>query len=455
MNGQCIQIKELQDVASKTVVSFFKLSTETAKSVIIAEFKKILNKTHAIAAENDDNLRYRFDWSMEPNVPLGRELPIFTLQNQVTKLHGKDVSIFNKLSYHAQAARKSYHLEVALRHTSKMKKLVQYAKDAGIIKKYWGSHVHVSKVTYTSSSSLEAKRQCKVSQSHTNYQVSMVHEAVGGIIDIDDSADFHHPVSCQLIGSITLCQVILKYLKMSNGHSLVAKVHQAGSQLETTVIVPQTPEAEWMIATMNKNVAAFLWHMLLKQGNCLIVCLNVNKDIYKKSIGKALTDTNELSMKEIVGEFTGQKIGPTFFRGIKPINGVWAMADIKISNACVMSAGYRIRDHRMFIVDLVQSSMIGETPCQIQRLVSHRLNTKVPGDSTAKYIALLESSLARHQLIKRLGRAHKKSKLKKALCRRLDKIDQESKELMKNAEKTCRRIKSGRIPFSPKAALWI
>ncbi len=66
-------------MASKTVVSFFKLSTETAKSMIIAKFKKILNNTHAIAAENDNDLRYRFDWSMEPDVPLGRELPIFTL----------------------------------------------------------------------------------------------------------------------------------------------------------------------------------------------------------------------------------------------------------------------------------------------------------------------------------------------------------------------------------------
>jgi hypothetical protein len=157
-------------------------------------------------------------------------------------------------------------LEVASRHTAKMKELVQYVKDAGIVEKYWGSHMHVSKVTDASSSSLEAKRQCKVSQSHTNHQVSMVHEAVGGIIDIDDLADFLRPVSRQSIGSITLCQVILKYLKMSDGHSLVAKVHQAGPQLKTTVIVPHTPEAEQMIATINKNVAPFLWHMLLKQG---------------------------------------------------------------------------------------------------------------------------------------------------------------------------------------------
>jgi hypothetical protein len=33
--------------------------------------------------------------------------------------------------------------------------------------------------------------------------------------------------------------------------------------------------------------------------------------------------------------------------------------------------------------------------------------------------------------------------------------DCKSKELMKNAEQTCRRIKSGPIPFSPEAALWI
>jgi hypothetical protein len=160
-------------------------------------------------------------------------------------------------------------------------------------------------------------------------------------------------------------------------------------------------------------------------------------------------------MKEIVGEFTGRKIGPTFFHGSKPIDGVWAMADIKISNACVMPAGYGIGDHRMFIVDLVQSSMIGETPCQIQQLVSRRLNTKVPGGNMAKYIAMLESSLVRHRLIERLGRAYKKSKSKKALCHRFNKIKQESKELMKNAEKTCLCIKSRRIPFSPKAALWI
>ena len=43
--------------------------------------------------------------------------------------------------------------------------------------------------------------------------------------------------------------------------------------------------------------------------------MDANEDIYNKSIGKALTDTAGLGMKEVVGTFTGQKIGATFFPG--------------------------------------------------------------------------------------------------------------------------------------------
>jgi hypothetical protein len=68
MNGQHIQIKELQDIASKTAISFFKLSMEMPKVVIIAEIEKILNEAQEMAAKDNNNLRYKFDWSMEPDV---------------------------------------------------------------------------------------------------------------------------------------------------------------------------------------------------------------------------------------------------------------------------------------------------------------------------------------------------------------------------------------------------
>jgi hypothetical protein len=160
-------------------------------------------------------------------------------------------------------------------------------------------------------------------------------------------------------------------------------------------------------------------------------------------------------MKEVVGEFTGRKVGSTYFRGSKPINGIWATTDVKISNTCIMLIGYGIEDHRMFIVDIVKLSLVGDTPFHIQRLVSRQLNTKTPGGGAAKYIAILESSIIRHRLIERLGRAHKGCQSKREFRRRVNKINRESKELMKHAEKVFRRIKSGHIPFSPEAALWI
>ena len=89
-----------------------------------------------------------------------------------------------------------------------------------------------------------------------------------------------------------------------------------------------------------------------EEGDRLIVCMDANEDIYKKSIGKTLTDTEGLNMVEAVGEFTGKKIGPTFFRGSKPIDGIWTTADVVITHACVMPAGLGVGDHRLFVLDM-------------------------------------------------------------------------------------------------------
>jgi hypothetical protein len=63
-------------------------------------------------------------------------------------------------------------------------------------------------------------------------------------------------------------------------------------------------------------------HKWREEGDHLVVCLDSNEDIYKKSLGKSLTKRDGLNMLEVVGEFSGKKIGPTFFRGSKPIDGV-------------------------------------------------------------------------------------------------------------------------------------
>jgi exonuclease III len=94
---------------------------------------------------------------------------------------------------------------------------------------------------------------------------------------------------------------------------------------------PRTRFREDLVAQLRK------WR---EDGDKLIVCLDSNEHIYHMALGKALTDIYGLAMKEVVGEFTGTPIGSTFFRGSKPIDGIWATSDVTVNNAAIMPAGY-------------------------------------------------------------------------------------------------------------------
>ncbi len=226
----------------------------------------------------------KFDFSMDIDVPIGKSLPAFYLKIQIAKLKGQDVLTFNKLSNRAQFVRKSWHVEVASKYANGMKELVEYAKESGCVSQLWGRHAHLSKITDQRSTACEAKRQVDVAQAHANYQMSMMGEVLAGIICLDEAADIMHAVTGNKISSLSLQVVLLNYLQMEDGHPTIAKVHQECIMMPTYIVIPNTPEAERMLLMMNKNLPAFLWHMLLEQG----LPKEFNKDL--------LTCTCEASM---------------------------------------------------------------------------------------------------------------------------------------------------------------
>ena len=184
------------------------------------------------------------------------------------------------------------------------------------------------------------------------------------------------------------------------------------------------------------------------------MCMDANEDIYKKEIGRLLTNEDGLNMSEVVGDFTGTPVGPTFFRGTKPIDGVWATKDVQVVNACVMPAGFGVGDHRMFVVDFQLQSLVGASPLKVVRVAVRRLNTTIP-QVAERYVTMLEDLLITHCLNSRMIRAEASLPTKDSVRREINEIDEESNQYMRRAEKKCRRIKNGRIPFSPEASIWI
>jgi hypothetical protein len=155
----------------------------------------------------------------------------------------------------------------------------------------------------------------------------------------------------------------------------------------------------------------------------LIACLDMNEHIYKKLLERALTDIDSLAMKEVVGDFTGRPIGATYFRGSTPIEGVWATSNIMVSNATIMSAGYGIGNHQLFVVGFVAMDIIGNLPPKVVRPASRHLNTKIP--RAAEYARILEEKIIQHRLIECIGHPHTSSRSRRKVTRQLNRPDKE------------------------------
>jgi hypothetical protein len=159
-------------------------------------------------------------------------------------------------------------------------------------------------------------------------------------------------------------------------------------------------------------------------------------------------------MKEVVGEFTGRQLGATFFMGSEPIDAIWATRDLKVGHACIMPVGYRVGDHHLFVVDISTASMTGTCPPKIICPALRRLNTKIP-ECALRFNRTLCKNILHHQLLERMIRMAESDSSKEAIWQSLINLTGEGEQYMQHAKKKCRRIKLGRIPFSPEASLWI
>ena len=107
---------------------------------------------------------------------------------------------------------------------------------------------------------------------------------------------------------------------------------------------------------------------------------------------------DDLQMLEAVGNYTGKKIGATFFRGTKPIDGVWVTSDVVIIGACVMPAGYGSGDYRLFALEFITSSLIGHAPPKIVRAAARHLNTNILSGELY-YVNSLEELITKHKIV--------------------------------------------------------
>jgi hypothetical protein len=98
-----------------------------------------------------------------------------------------------------------------------------------------------------------------------------VHNDVGGyhwyFIYLNSTAAIKDDNTGNVIRVVSLHTLLLRYLRLSDGHQLIVEIHQANGVMgPVQAVVPNSPEAEQMIMMMNKNFPAYVGNVLRDQG---------------------------------------------------------------------------------------------------------------------------------------------------------------------------------------------
>ena len=74
--------------------------------------------------------------------------------------------------------------------------------------------------------------------------MSLISVQVKGITNLGASAEVTCPESGNVIGHLSLCQTLLKYLKLQDGNPMCAELHQRGPQGPVDMVIPNILLAE-------------------------------------------------------------------------------------------------------------------------------------------------------------------------------------------------------------------
>ena len=182
-------------------------------------------------------------------------------------------------------------------------------------------------------------------------------------------------------------------------------------------------------------------------GEQLVLLLDSNENMTNGALSRMLQHEN-LQMEDAVKIRSGYDGPNTFIRGSRQIDGAWVTPGLDVQSACFLPFFLGIGDHRGILLDISKASLIGGTSRSIARPSTRRLRCNREG-IWIRYNNRLETYCRHHRLQSKINRLA-------ANCNRtidgtsggLEAIDAALTDGMKNAEKHCRKLRVGEVPFS-------
>lgn len=186
------------------------------------------------------------------------------------------------------------------------------------------------------------------------------------------------------------------------------------------------------------------------KGHNIIVAGDFNDDLNNEQSTTRIFMSN-LGLQELLLERVKQ--GPaTYIRGTTTIDGVFATSGIRITIGKYTSFEDSPSDHRWMVIDIQDNIIIGsprDNKCPPMR---RKVTSKIPSVK-GTFQHELEIQVLRHNLHHKINELYKSAMEEKALRphqqQAYEKIEVMFQRCVKSADRKCRKIRRGKVPFSP------
>ena len=184
--------------------------------------------------------------------------------------------------------------------------------------------------------------------------------------------------------------------------------------------------------------------------------LDSNEDIANKKnkgITQAIRAIQELGLRELIIERHQDERKPpgTHLRGIHPIDGIFGTPTVKIKQGGYRTFDPCLSDHRLIWIDISTEDIMGNYLHKVVRPKARKLKSDDP-IAVKKFMESLEKHVTSRGLINRAITLEKEvgEQITNQQAEQLELLDKEITQGILKAEKTCRHIYLGNIPYSKK-----
>ena len=183
----------------------------------------------------------------------------------------------------------------------------------------------------------------------------------------------------------------------------------------------------------------------------IILCIDLNEDTNRTNGPLQQTILRNNNLVDVMKHRHDTPTPPTHNRGSKTIDAIYMSPEMAaVENACWLRFGEGIGDHQIAYVDIPIHDIIGKERHEIARRSGQRLHT-TNESSTKTYIKICERAFICKRMIERIQRLREQSYLlfDAEVESSINKIDKIRTDTTIQAERKCRKLRTGTVPYAP------